>query len=536
MQWHTDVRASRAPQGAALVQVRRFSEAVSAYQAAAAAAPDQPDTVCQLLLAKARVADWRGASVLEREARRYLEAGHCQQCWSQLYGLAQPFMRATLQLQLAKQVAARKAGLVEFSRGASSRGAWPSLAHASPPPRALRVGFLSADYQMHVMAFLTLGLIEQLATGCCASATAASRAKGERVRGAVDVYALSLTPDDRTGWQQRFRKAVHPCCAGCAGCDRLERHRDGTSARGADAGILTADDGIAMDDRRSSRTLQTRFIDLSGGDARSTARKIAALRLHIVVDLNGYTTDERSELLAFRPAPVVMHAVGYPGTMGAAFVPHMLLDSAASPPALRAAITEHLVLLPHCYQVNDHSRSHPPQGASAEAMLPPHVATGGGSGGGGARDAGRPLLVNFNQLYKMSPTSFALWCASLARLPRAQLWLLQQPADGQPHLRAELAACGIDHARRLVLATLVHDMEAHVRRTARAQLLVDTLEYNAHVTGSDSLWSGVPVLTLPGEAMASRVGSSLLRAGAVLPGLVRTLREYTDLASVLVGG
>ena len=49
-----------------------------------------------------------------------------------------------------------------------------------------------------------------------------------------------------------------------------------------------------------------------------------------------------------------MHAVGFPRTMGARFVPYMLLDRAAAPPRAAAALTERLVLMPHCYQVNDH--------------------------------------------------------------------------------------------------------------------------------------------------------------------------------------
>jgi hypothetical protein len=36
--------------------------------------------------------------------------------------------------------------------------------------------------------------------------------------------------------------------------------------------------------------------------------------------------------------------------------------------------------------------------------------------------------------------------------------------------------------------------------------------YGAHTTAADGLWSGLPLLTCPGESFASRVGLSLLRA------------------------
>ena len=69
-----------------------------------------------------------------------------------------------------------------------------------------------------------------------------------------------------------------------------------------------------------------RFVDLFNNTFGAAAKRLRALHLHILVDLNGYTTHERAELLATQPAPVAMHAVGFPGTMGAKFVPYMLVD------------------------------------------------------------------------------------------------------------------------------------------------------------------------------------------------------------------
>ena len=154
-----------------------------------------------------------------------------------------------------------------------------------------------------------------------------------------------------------------------------------------------------------------------------------------------------------------------------------------------------------------------------------------------------PLLVNFNQLYKLSATAGSLWCGTLLRAPSARLWLLRQPSDGEPHVRAELATCGIDH-RRLLFAPLVTDIPEHVLRTRAAQLLLDTPEYNCHTTGSDALWASVPVRpirearlpTRDWEPMAARVGGSLLWASSTLSALVHGLREYADEAAELVRG
>ncbi len=63
-----------------------------------------------------------------------------------------------------------------------------------------------------------------------------------------------------------------------------------------------------------------------------------------------------------------------------------------------------------------------------------------------------------------------------------------------------------------------------------ADLFLDTLPYNAHTTGSDALWAGLPLITCRGESFAGRVGASLL-AAIGLPELVTSnLEEYESLA------
>ena len=105
---------------------------------------------------------------------------------------------------------------------------------------------------------------------------------------------------------------------------------------------------------------------------------------------------------------------------------------------------------------------------------------------------------------------------------------------GEPNLRAEMAACGVDARQRLLFAPVTGEIGPHLRRIAHAQLVVDTLEYNCHTTGSDALWSGVPMLSTAGEPMAARVGASLLTSSSGLAGVVHGLREYADVADRLL--
>ena len=57
--------------------------------------------------------------------------------------------------------------------------------------------------------------------------------------------------------------------------------------------------------------------------------------------------------------------------------------------------------------------------------------------------------------------------------------------------------------------------------------------YNAHTVGCDALWAGVPMVTLRGVKMASRVGASLVEAAGMPELVTDSLEEYTRLVQAL---
>ena len=519
--------------GLALTQLRRLSDAASAYSAAYTAAPALPDNACSLMLARMRIGYWRGSIRLGRESLGHLLSGGCERTWDPLYGLAVPSVRAHNLLALSRRIAHRKQTLADslLAKGGEDRIRKKERVRPLMSHERLRIGYLSADFRWHVMAFLTLGLLKEHSQG------------GRSLQ--FDVHALSLSPDDGSGWQQRFRAAVGGAGSKCA------QGSVGRTSTGKPLRVTPEGPGGRGGGNKRPTTLDTsctassnsRFVDLSERAKSSpldTARAISKLRLHMLIDLNGYTTDERSEILAFQPARIAMHAVGYPGTMGAPFVPYMLLDRHAKPLDASAVLSESLVLLPHCYQSNNHARTAPIDGESKplgdeEEDDDVNATSVAVKGDEPAFAADRPLLINFNQLYKVSPAAGALWCGVMRRSTSARLWLLQQPAEGAPQLRAELAACGLHAKRRVSFAPLVSKIARHLARLRAASLLVDTPEYNSHTTASDSLWGGVPMVTVPGEAMAARVGSSLVKAVSGGMGVVWSHKEYSDVAAALIG-
>jgi predicted O-linked N-acetylglucosamine transferase (SPINDLY family) len=143
------------------------------------------------------------------------------------------------------------------------------------------------------------------------------------------------------------------------------------------------------------------------------------------------------------------------------------------------------------------------------------------------------VLCCFNNPNKLTPIFFDIWCRMLSDVPETVLWLYAgASAEVRDHLRAEAERRGVAPAR-LVFAGSVPNPE-HLARVALADLFLDTLPYNAHTTGSDALWVGVPLLTCRGETFPGRVGASLLQAAGLSELVTESLPEYEDRARDLL--
>ena len=276
----------------------------------------------------------------------------------------------------------------------------------------------------------------------------------------------------------------------------------------------------------------TEFQLVTALDSRLLADMINAAQAHILIDLNGYTDGGRPELLALRPAPVTVAYLGYPHTTALQGVDYILSDRIVTPPEHYlsrgvSCFTEHVAIMPHTYMVSHHKISHAAaiagdfSEADARIRELPHTDT-------------QVVFANFNHLQKLGPRTFQLWIAILQRAPNSTLWLLRFPGEAEAHLKREAAAAGID-PQRVLLTDKFADTE-HLRVKRAASMLLDTLEYNAHVSGLDALWAGLPLVTLAGDNMARRCGASFLQSMGLGWLLARTPAEYVQVARVLAQG
>ena len=282
----------------------------------------------------------------------------------------------------------------------------------------------------------------------------------EHDRNRFEITGYSYGPDDASALRARVRAA-------------FDRWRDVRSLNDAEAARLIRDDGIDL-----------------------------------LVDRAGHTMGGRLGILASRPAPVQVHYMSFPGTIGYDAVDGIIADAEVIAPGDEAYYHEAVWRLPRCYYVSDRRRGLPPP---AERAL--H----------GLAD-GALVLACLNQTFKLRRVLFSVWMDALRAAPEAVLWLAVEQSRARSNLRAEAQRAGVD-PERLVFAEAL-PQEAHIARLRCADLALDTLPYGAHTTGVDALWAGVPMLTCRGATFAGRVGASLLLASGLPDLIADSVPEY----------
>ncbi|MDZ4851155.1 MAG: tetratricopeptide repeat protein [Pirellulaceae bacterium] len=255
------------------------------------------------------------------------------------------------------------------------------------------------------------------------------------------------------------------------------------------------------------------FRDMSHLPYRIAAEQIRADQIDILVDLKGHTRYARTEILSERPAPIQVHFLGYPGTMGTDFIDYILVDEFVVPLDRQAFYSEQLIYLPGCYQVND-----------ARQNTSPEIPT--------RTECGLPesgfVFCSFNNSYKITPEMFDVWMRILKATPGSVLWLLESNPQAKANLRREARLRRVDESRLVFAPPQPNDR--HLARHKLADLFLDTYPVCAHTTASDALRMGLPIVTLSGEAFVSRVAGSLLHTLDLDDWIASNLDDYESMA------
>ena len=390
---------------------------------------------------------------------------------------------------------------------------------AAPALAALRAAAPATDYLSGVYFHVQLQCCDWSEFDASARTLAEGMRRGERADAPLTFIAHSESPADQLQCARIY--VADKCAAQAPSWPRRERAnrarlrigylssdlRNHAVAQLA-IGFLEAHDRLRFetyafstgpDDgselrRRMERSFE-HFLQVPSLSDAAIAARMAELSIDIAVDLGGHSLGGRPRVLAYRPAPVQVGFLGFPGTSGADFIDYVVADPHVIPESEQPHYAEQVIYLPDCYLPTD--------GAPLLSSPPSRVAAG-------LPPAGF-VFCSFNAPYKLSPALFDVWMQLLSAVPESVLWLRDTSTVGKNNLAKEAERRGVDPSR-LIYAPRTPTRAEHYARFSLADVFLDTYPYNAHTTAVDALGVGVPVVTLRGRTFASRVASSLLAA------------------------
>jgi protein O-GlcNAc transferase len=229
------------------------------------------------------------------------------------------------------------------------------------------------------------------------------------------------------------------------------------------------------------------WVSCSGMPGWALAERIRADEIDLLIDLGGHTARNRLGTFALAPAPVQATWGGLIGTTGLPDMDWLIGDPQQIPAGAEQLYTERVIRLPHGYVCYG-----PPDYAPAVTQLP-------------ALSNGRVTFGCFNRLAKLSDETLALWARVLEAVP--QSWLLLNTK--------ELACQGLRErvVERFAMVGVPPDRldlrpgGSHIEMLAaygEVDVALDPMTYSGGLTTLESLWMGVPVVTLPGRRFCAR--------------------------------
>lgn len=254
--------------------------------------------------------------------------------------------------------------------------------------------------------------------------------------------------------------------------------------------------------------------DIYGIDEKKVAQMVREDKVDIFVELTGHTANNKLGTMACRPAPLQVTWIGYPNTTGLPTIDYRITDAFADPPDTRQKHVEELVRLPDsflCYTPSSEAGS-----VSAAPALSNGFVTFG----------------SFNNLAKITPKVLQVWAKILCAVPNSRLVVKCKPfcCDSIRHkFLSTLEQLGVEPVRvdLLPLILLNHD---HLQAYALMDVSLDTFPYAGTTTTCESLFMGVPCVTMAGNVHAHNVGVSLLSKVGLGNLVAETEDQYVELA------
>jgi protein O-GlcNAc transferase len=278
-----------------------------------------------------------------------------------------------------------------------------------------------------------------------------------------------------------------------------------------DGALPTAASGYR--DHESDRIWQ-----VAGVPNAELAGHIAAAKIDVLIDLNGYSHQARLPLLLHRAAAVQIAWNGMYGTTGFPHVDVLIADASVLPRGDERGHGEERGYTERIYRVRHTYLPFEVFYETPDVAPPPSLGSG------------HITFGSLNSAYKLTPQTLNAWSQILHALPSARLLLRNAALDhgsNRADLLTRFADLAIPAARLTLLGSAEHT--EFLRTYDEIDIALDAFPYNGGTTTVEALWQGVPVLTMNGDRWAGRTSRSILSAAGLTEWVAADLPGFVDL-------
>ncbi|MCC6302915.1 MAG: hypothetical protein IT489_08970, partial [Gammaproteobacteria bacterium] len=203
----------------------------------------------------------------------------------------------------------------------------------------------------------------------------------------------------------------------------------------------------------------------------------------------------------------------YPATTGLDAIDYRLCTLDTDPPGQEQWHSEALYRLPRtlwCYRPSG------PRPARAPA----------------AAGTGSITFGSFNNIAKISEASLSAWAEILRAVPDARLIMTSvPPGSARAPIAGALDAHGIP-PERVIMHDKLPDGDFE-RLLTEIDIALDPFPYTGTTTTCETLWMGIPVVSLAGESSVARSGLALLSSLGLQELVANDVADYVRIASEL---
>ena len=243
---------------------------------------------------------------------------------------------------------------------------------------------------------------------------------------------------------------------------------------------------------------------------RQVAEQVLEDEIDVLIDLHGLSSGARPGIFALHPAPKQGTYLGFIGTTGMPWFDFVIADRYALPQELTQYFTEKPLYIEGSFIPLTKDETPLREASRAEFGLSEEAF----------------VMAAFGNVYKITPEMFATWMGLLKEIPSAVLWTIDDNPTTTANLKAHAVAANADLKRIQFTPRTTHiEYKAKLRL---ADVFLDTFPYNCGSTTNDVVQAGVPVVTISGKTLVSRMGGSILRNTQNQDLVCSSFSEYKD--------